>query len=556
MPTINQLPTLDTLEPSNQVPTYSVENGDARKFSLSTLTAYLEQTMDLPDNADEITYTPAGTGAVSRTVQSKLRDVVSVKDFGAVGDGVADDTAAIQAAITYIASLSGGIVSFPKGTYRITSILFVTGVGVTLEGVGYGSVLLVDHTADVVRISNQLTKIKMFEVQINTSVSRSGSAVFRVIAGGQTGVIEDIRVNGNAVSVNNGMVFAEETHLAGGWQLSRIQVPGGIFWTSVVRLYANGDLGTCASTFIDAVIGTHVKVITAFFDFEGAIDTVAITNSGADTVGGPLVWCRTSSPSERGAFPRWIHATNMYGESWATSSVQHSATIGQPVLKIESCLDFRYVNGYLGSAQIGVELGPYAANFTVSNTQFINIGGSGVTIPNGATGTRVEDCDFNDVCVLTTNTYNVVEIGAGTSDFKILNNRFSNTSANQPFSFINIQSGASNIFDVVGNVARTTTSAAMFLNGATGSRWNAFANRSVLAGNDPGDVFNSNSITLNSFGKQININNTLLLVTGSGSPNSVVSAPPGSLYLNFAGGASTTLYVKESGAGNTGWVAK
>lgn len=129
MPTINQLPTLDTLEPSNQVPTYSVENGDARKFSLSTLTEYLEQTMDLPDNADEITYTPAGTGAVSRTVQAKLRDVVSVKDFGAVGDGVADDTAAVQAAIN--TGKSG--VYFPDGTYRIASVVTLSG-NLTLFG--------------------------------------------------------------------------------------------------------------------------------------------------------------------------------------------------------------------------------------------------------------------------------------------------------------------------------------------------------------------------------------------------------------------------------------
>lgn len=118
MPTINQLPTLDTLEPSNQVPTYSVENGDARKFSLSTLTEYLEQTMDLPDNADEITYTPAGTGATARTVQAKLRDVVSVKDFGAVGDGVTDDTAAIQAARNYAASqATPPLLVFPSGIY-------------------------------------------------------------------------------------------------------------------------------------------------------------------------------------------------------------------------------------------------------------------------------------------------------------------------------------------------------------------------------------------------------------------------------------------------------
>jgi hypothetical protein len=43
---------------------------------------------------------------------------------------------------------------------------------------------------------------------------------------------------------------------------------------------------------------------------------------------------------------------------------------------------------------------------------------------------------------------------------------------------------------------------------------------------------------------------------GSGSPQGVVTAVPGTLYTNALGGANTTLYVKESGTGNTGWVAK
>lgn len=48
-----------------------------------------------------------------------------------------------------------------------------------------------------------------------------------------------------------------------------------------------------------------------------------------------------------------------------------------------------------------------------------------------------------------------------------------------------------------------------------------------------------------------------LLFAGTGSPNGAVIASPPALYLNRAGGAATTLYVKESGAAtNTGWVGK
>lgn len=43
---------------------------------------------------------------------------------------------------------------------------------------------------------------------------------------------------------------------------------------------------------------------------------------------------------------------------------------------------------------------------------------------------------------------------------------------------------------------------------------------------------------------------------GTGSPEGVVSASPGAMYLNLSGGAGTTLYVKEIGTGNTGWAAK
>ena len=64
------------------------------------------------------------SGAVGRTVHQKLQDLVSVRDFGATGDGTTDDTTAIQAAI-YYAQTNGGCVYLPAGIYIISSSLNV-----------------------------------------------------------------------------------------------------------------------------------------------------------------------------------------------------------------------------------------------------------------------------------------------------------------------------------------------------------------------------------------------------------------------------------------------
>ena len=50
--------------------------------------------------------------------------------------------------------------------------------------------------------------------------------------------------------------------------------------------------------------------------------------------------------------------------------------------------------------------------------------------------------------------------------------------------------------------------------------------------------------------------NAITIMSGTGSPEGAVAAIVGSLFLRTNGGANTTLYIKESGSGNTGWVAK
>jgi len=47
-----------------------------------------------------------------------------------------------------------------------------------------------------------------------------------------------------------------------------------------------------------------------------------------------------------------------------------------------------------------------------------------------------------------------------------------------------------------------------------------------------------------------------MIHSGTGTPNGVVTASPGAIYLNISGGAGTTLWVKQTGSSNTGWVGK
>jgi hypothetical protein len=87
---------------------------------------------------------PGASTEASRSDHAHLTFLgwVSVLDHGAVGDGVADDTAEIQAAIDAVEAAGGGVVYFPRGIYLITTDLVIDQQKVSLRGAGVGVAII------------------------------------------------------------------------------------------------------------------------------------------------------------------------------------------------------------------------------------------------------------------------------------------------------------------------------------------------------------------------------------------------------------------------------
>ena len=168
--------------------------GQAYKFVLKTSTGVTLGTYDNVPGANDPTsiyaalaassgssligYLPAGSGAVATTVQTKLRETVSVLDFGAVGNGVVNDTAAIQAALN-----NAGTIVFPAGTFTVTPLTVLSNTTLILNPntilkakTGYGandSLLNISNVSNVV-IQGNFAKVQMLKADYTTGEQRHG----------------------------------------------------------------------------------------------------------------------------------------------------------------------------------------------------------------------------------------------------------------------------------------------------------------------------------------------------------------------------------------------
>lgn len=286
-------------------------------YGASTITVKdaLDQISHVSTGSSKVGFLQAGASAVNRTVQAKLRDIVNVKDFGAVGDGVANDTAAFIAAHAAL-PVNGGAIYIPAGTYLIAStVAFTKPVYMYGDGsvINSGVTRIVCNTAsiDVFTTTNMLscynfaiqglTTNTLFK-QLNTATNHPGTSFSNLVAfncyrffDSQASLVFTVRncwIGGfiNAgIAINNGSgTFGDQgdcyivnnAFISGGASSAAIDVIRGAgFWITGNKF--NASIGA-AHLRLNATEATG-NILVENNSFEGQ-PTYAIEASGSFTV--------------------------------------------------------------------------------------------------------------------------------------------------------------------------------------------------------------------------------------------------------------------------------
>ena len=514
-----------------------------------------------------IGYASGVSSPITQTVQDKLRQLVNVKDYGAKGDGTTDDTAAIQAAIDEMQGTGkGGIVYMPPGRYKITSNLTITwphatsedsGNEIALRGAGSGLTILLDYRTSVstggcvsydfsgytsaqVNYRYLLTWIGGFTIvkmvnmtTIAGDIIAPGTGTGLYMNSIVAGTVWDLHIRGHETCIKAinclGGVFRDlllsqaDIGLYMG-ELSPVTV-GGLQSPPNAVVVDHCSINICRTAGID-ILGGNVGIKGCNFSFDG-INT---------PTGGAI---RNRYQNE---IPKQITVDHCMFESnggLADVVIDGSAVASTCAVLVSSCTFVRnYVTTSLNATNnIVVVLG------ASSYCDFAAIG-NGFRRYTGTAGSSTKNIDF---------------IGVGYANAKsvMIGNTFYDANDSP------VPGGAT----VSGALVATSIALqspdgvyAPFIKPVVGSNWLNFADAMTVIGGSGGGLIPAGDDTeflgfpatpgpvrhwAGVFSKVFYVgDNEVQIITGSGAPSGSDGAPIGTLYLNTAGGASTTLYVK------------
>jgi hypothetical protein len=307
--------------------------------------------------------TQTGFGAVPRLVQNKLNETVSVKDYGATGDGVTDDTQAIQRTITTrCAGGSNVTVIFPAGTYLITSGITVAVGRCNLQGVGQNnSIIDFEPTAPGVALTFSAGAAAMDQNSLSELTVSSQDTTFVktaiVCSDVRTFTMKDVAVTGAVVGPVR--AFHDVTNSSVGFQLK------------------GRDLSTFSklSIYSDTALQLSKNPNTTVFQAED-LDQMRFYDNTLYSTTNPVIACDDGvifSNTTFDGFQSWLGGSN--GFYWNNTLT----TIASFNLKISNA---RWEQAYDENGWV-VYLN--TTNGTIQNLIINNIGGAstGSTSPSG-----------------------------------------------------------------------------------------------------------------------------------------------------------------------------
>lgn len=204
-------------------------------------------TGNLTGNASSATALATGS-TTARTLADRFADVANVLDFGAIGNGVADDTQAIRDAITAAGTGNGTIVYLPKGNYLVSGPIQQPYDGVTIKGDGM-------RTTRIYRNSDWNDPIlgnNLFVFAAGTLIPEEGGVVNDIFRTG--GGISDLSIISNSKMLNRGsliyclnskQIILENIELYNGYIAITCK---GVTNSTIQNIYITADLAVMDDT--------------------------------------------------------------------------------------------------------------------------------------------------------------------------------------------------------------------------------------------------------------------------------------------------------------------